>query len=195
MSIKDDEKYVKYLSEKVYFSSDIDEYEIRTFFDELAIRKREEPVEGGLQASMIVLPNKFAAKVNELDGNGLHLCEFVNLIKYLNNDHKYFSQKAMKYPTIYDEQSRIISEEAVEVCILDGEETLMIAISSFREINDYQKELLKKIILVCSEYFDNYQNIEIGINTPNVMVDYTYLNKDNYEDICSLIGNNNRIKR
>ena len=83
MNNKNDDRYVNYLSEKVYSSNSIGEYEIRSFFDELVYRKREDPVEGGLQASMIVLSNRFAAKVNEKDGTGLHLCEFVNLVKFL----------------------------------------------------------------------------------------------------------------
>ena len=196
MSIKDDDRYVKYLIERVHSSSDIDEYEIRSFFDELVLRKREDPIEGGLQASMIVLSNRFAAKVNEEDGYGSHLCEYVNLIKYLYNDHKYFSQEAMKFPMLYFKESSIISEEGVEICFLDGENSLIISISSFKMINDYQKDVLKKLLLVCSENLDYYQNIEIGINTPNVLLESTNLDMDNYESINSIIdGKNVKSKR
>lgn len=197
MSIRNDDRYVKYLSEKVYSSSDIDsDYELRMFFDELIFRKREDSVDGGLQAAMIVLSDRFAAKVNEEDGTSLHLSEFVNLVKYLNNDHEYFSQKAMKYPMLYSEQSEIISREGIEIRILDGEDTLMIAICFFSEINDYQKDILKKILFLCNSNLDNYQNIEIGISTPNVIVDFTDLDRGNYEYINSVIDSKqSRIKR
>ena len=198
MNIKNDDRYVKYLSEKVYCSSDINEsdYELRMFFDELVFRKREDPVDGGLQAAMIVLSDRFAAKVNEEDGTSLHLSEFVNLVKYLNNDNKYFSQKAMKFPMLYSEQTDIISREGIEIRILDGEDTLMIAICSFSEINDYQKDILKRILFICNSNLDNYQNIEIGISTPNVIVDFTNLDRGNYEYINSIIDSkHSRIKR
>lgn len=194
MNNKNDDRYVNYLSEKVYSSNSIGEYEIRSFFDELVYRKREDPVEGGLQASMLILANKFAAKVNEEDGYGLHICEYVNLVKYLYNDHKYFSQEAMKFPMLYSKESSIISEEGVEVRILDGDKSLIIYISSFKMINDYQKEVLKKLLLVCREKLDNYQNIEIGINTPNVLLESTNLDIDNYESINSIIDGKN-VKR
>jgi len=185
------------LSEKVYSSSDIDsDYELRMFFDELVFRKREDPVEGGLQASMIVLSDRFASKVNEKDGTSLHSCDFVNLVNYLNNDHKYFSEKAMRYPMIYFKQSEIIRKEGIEIRILDGDDTLMITVFSYNAINDYQKEILKKILFMCNSNLDNYQNIEIGISTPNVIVDFTNLNKDNFEYINSVIDNRySRIKR
>lgn len=194
MNNKNDDRYVNYLSEKVYSSNSIDECEIRSFFDELVYRKREDPVEGGLQASMLILANKFAAKVNEEDGYGLHICEYVNLVKYLYNDHKYFSQEAMRFPMLYSEQLDVIMQEGIEVRILDGDKSLIIYISSFKMINDYQKEVLKKLLLVCKEKLDNYQNIEIGINTPNVLLESTNLDIDNYESINSIIDGKN-VKR
>lgn len=194
MNNKNDDRYVNYLSEKVYSSNSIDEYEIRSFFDELVYRKREDPVEGGLQASMLILANKFAAKVNEKDGTGLHLCEFVNLVKFLNDDHTYFIDKAMRFPMLYSEQLDVIMQEGIEVRILDGDKSLIISISSFKMINDYQKEVLKKLLLVCREKLDNYQNIEIGINTPNVLLESTNLDIDNYESINSIIDGKN-VKR
>ena len=197
MNVKDDDRYVKYLSEKVYSSGDIDsDYELRMFFDELVFRKREDPVEGGLQASMVILSDRFASKVNEGDGTYLHLCEFVNLVKYLKNDHKYFSQKAMKFPMLYYKEFEIVREEGIEIRILDGDDTLMITVLSYNEINDYQKDILKKILFICYSNLDNYQNIEIGISTPNVIVDFTNINKDNFEYIISVVDNkHSRIKR
>lgn len=194
MNNKNDDRYVNYLSEKVYSSNSIDECEIRSFFDELVYRKREDPVEGGLQASMLILANKFAAKVNEKDGTGLHLCEFVNLVKFLNDDHTYFIDKAMRFPMLYSKQHDVIMQEGIAVRILDGDKSLIISISSFKMINDYQKEVLKKLLLVCREKIDNYQNIEIGINTPNVLLESTNLDIDNYESINSIIDGKN-VKR
>ncbi len=196
-----DDKYVKYLTEKIYSSrerdnSELAERELRLFFNELVERKRDDPFEGGVQASIVVLSDSFAAKVTEDDGHGLHSCAVINLIKYLKGDYKFYSQKAMRFPMLYLEQRSILSENGVEVRILDGSENLMLAISSFNNINDYQKDIIKKVISICNDIIDNYQNIEIGIHAPNVIVEFTNLNKESYENIInSITESNSKIKR
>jgi len=196
-----DDKYVKYLTEKIYSSRKEDnlelaERELRLFFNELVQRKRDDPFEGGLQASMVVLSDSFAAKVAEDDGHGLHSCAVINLIKYLKGEDKFYSQKAMRFPTLYLEQRNILSEEGVEIRILDGSENLMLAITSFNNINDYQKEIIKKVISISNDIIDNYQNVEIGIHAPNVIVEFTNLNKESFKNIInSITESNSKIKR
>ncbi|MBR3661370.1 MAG: hypothetical protein IKN63_05705 [Bacilli bacterium] len=63
-----DKYYIKNLEEKIYYginkNSEAINFEIiKSFFQELIKRKRNDPFEGGLQASMILFSTSFAGKV------------------------------------------------------------------------------------------------------------------------------------
>lgn len=195
-----DDRYVKRLEEKIYSSkgnkSELCDIELRLFFNELIERKREDPIEGGLQAGMIILSDEFAAKINENDGSGLHSCTNINLVKYLNNDYRYYSDKAMRFPALYWDQTKVLSEEGVEIRILNGSEELMIEMSAVNNINNYQKEIIKKIISICKDIMDNYQKVMIGIHIPNMVIECRDLNDESYEDIMDILKKSNvKIKR
>ena len=88
--VKDDEIiYTDRLEEKIYHATNKDSEEkineqLKLFFKELTTRKRNDAIEGGLQASLIIFPEIFAAKVNEEDGMGSHAQSNINLVEFIN---------------------------------------------------------------------------------------------------------------
>lgn len=62
--------------------------QIGLFFEELYKRRKDDTIEDGLQASAIIMPDAFAAKVNENDGIDSHKVTEINLLRYLKKYYK-----------------------------------------------------------------------------------------------------------
>lgn len=167
--------------------------ELESFFEELIKRKRNDPIEGGLQASMIILPTVFAAKINEEDGMSPHINSCVNLIKYINNDHKYLTREGTRNFNIYQKENTIINNDVIELRILDGEDTLMIAITSNKKTESlFELKMLKRITTICNNLMNNniYKNIDIGIHTHNFKIDFGEWTQEKRENIFSTLETN-----
>jgi len=98
------DRYIDTLKEKIYTATKEDGKEtnfeqVSSFLEEVAMRKRFDAVEGGLQAA-VILPNQFAAKINEEDGYDPHMNSKVNLIKYMNGGTIFLSHSGTKFPAL-----------------------------------------------------------------------------------------------
>ncbi len=188
-----DERYTDKLDETIYAFIETDNEEeinkkLTTFFKELVTRKRDDPFEGGIQAVIIILEDKCAMKVCERDGIGPHTNSAINLVKYLNNDHKYLSIIGTGLFKLSTKERNQIAREAVEARILDGKEELMFAINSkVEEKSEFQIEILNKIINLCKTLKDNntYKKVEIGVHTPKDDIEFEDLTDKHYENIIT----------
>ena len=148
------------LSEKIYHGNYLNiediKKQLKSFFNELIKRKRNDPLEGGLQASIIIYKDRCAFKINELDGAGLHVISEVNLTKFLYNDNNYLTEKAAGHFGLYMSEMMTITKDAISVRILDGEDKLMVAITSSGNIQSkFEIEVLKYIINICKNIKEN----------------------------------------
>lgn len=195
---EEEQLYTDTLEETIYSatSSDSEEKiqsELESFFEELIKRKRNDPIEGGLQASIVIFPNKFLAKVNEEDGMGSHSQSCINLVKYLNNDHKYLTKFGMRHFNLYPKERNQLNILGTEIRILDGEEELMLAIVSEKsKENIFELKIIMEIIKLCSILMNKnyYKNVDIGIHTPNIKIDFGEWTQEKRENIFSTLETN-----
>ena len=148
---------------------------LTSFFMELVERRKDDPFEGGLQASIVIMPDKATFKVCEDDGKAPHMQTMINSIKYMNNDNNYLTREGISYFALYSKELSQLSEECVEIRVLDGKKELMLAIVSNRDIKSlFQVSLLEKIFAICSSFLENkiYKDIVIGLSTPTEKIDF-----------------------
>ena len=169
--------YVSNLSEKIYHVYDYNDNmqkELDAFFKELVARRRYDSEEDGIQACMVIFPDKFAAKIAENDGLSSHFVTSINLVEFLNKKNKYLSNSGAGYFQLSIEERRILYE-AIQLRIIDNPDELMIAITSSVDIKStFQLKVLKNIVLQCKFLMDNnvYKNVAIGLNTPSIHIDF-----------------------
>lgn len=79
------------LEETVYEVRDIDtedniSFVLSSFMNELMERRKNDQLEGGMQASGVILPDKAGFKINEGDGKASHAHTLETLSQYLNGE-------------------------------------------------------------------------------------------------------------
>ena len=164
--------------------------ELSTFFSELVNWRRVDPFEGGLQAGAVIFPDKFAMKVCENDGFASHLDSFINLTKYLNNDYRYISSTGIRFHMIYANESRQIHDSGVTIRFLDGEDNLMLIITSKCEIlSQFQSEVLNRLLFFCKTLKDKnvYSSVNVGFINRNDVVELDDLSNEQYRRILDSI--------
>ena len=187
--------YTNRLTEKVY-SSNLEQSrenakeQINNFLTELHTRRREDPYEGGLQAEMVIMPEAFAAKVNENDGYDSHKITGVNLLRYIKKEDRYYSKEAVKkYGVLYYEANEILNN-GVEIRVLDGKNTIMFAIMSNKEIkSQFQIDILKSLIDNLKEIQSKrkYTHVKVGLMVSSIMIDTADIKVQMYEKIMKLL--------
>lgn len=193
--------YTNKLIEKVYYSNSKEKDEkakeqIQKFLTELHERRREDPYEGGLQAEMVVMPEAFAAKVNENNGYDYHKITGVNLLRYIKKEDKYYSKEAIKhYGLLYNEANDILNN-GVEIRILDGKNAIIVAIVSNKGIkSQYQIDTLKILIdnLKESQSKRLYTHVKVGLCTMNGTVECEDIKEQTYNKLINALENEEKI--
>lgn len=195
------EKFTDVLEEKIYCVKDTDgkdkiHEQVEAFFKEVHARRRNDPVEGGLQAAAVIYPHVFAAKVNEQDGYGAHMASHVNLTKFINGDTNYLTDDGMRFFANYQNELRQLHTNGVQMSVLGGDEHMMVAINATTDINSiFQLEVIKNVLDVCSELKKSggFKTIEIGLMTPCVRVAYGELDSDKHKQFATTIANEEKI--
>lgn len=187
--------YTKNMVEKIYYGTENNGEEkireqIGAFCDELYERRRDDSIEDGLQASVIIMPNAFAAKVNENDGIDPHKITEINLLRFLKNKNKYYKGEAAgNFMLIYDEAKEIM-RKCVEIRIIDGKNYFMAAIVSNREIkSEYQIKVLKTVIdyLRCLQQSRKYTHVHVGFHTPLTTVEFEDIKENMYNRLITAL--------
>ena len=185
--------YTNQLEEEIYHGEKSSKKEenkkaIEEFLSELVKRKRNDPLEGGLQAMMVILPASFAAKVNEEDGLSSHAREGVNLIKHMSGERKYLTNEAMGKIVLSQKETMQLLMEGIEVRILDGKDHLMVAIYSMNgKYTAFQIETIENLIDSLKKLKDNYKELEVGLHTQSINIEFNDLDENHYETIIQEI--------
>lgn len=195
------DKFTNVLDEKIYYASDTDDKEItyeqvEAFFREVHDHRRDDPLEGGFQASMVIYPHMFAAKSNGNNGYGGHQCCKLNLTRFVNGEKDYYTETGSRYPKLFMNDLGYLIRNGVEVSLLSGEEHLMVAILASTDINStYQLEVIRDILDVCGELKSNgsFKTIEIGFRTPCIKVEYGELDAAKHGEITGVINSEEKI--
>ena len=195
--MEEDKNYTETLEERIYEGRiENDEKDIlrqlNLFLSNIIKRKRDDPIEGGLQATMIILPTSFGAKVTENDGKSVHERGFVNLVKHLNGDRKYLTDEGIRKLYLYKEESLQKIREGIEIRILDGENHLMLAITAQNNNQtEFQFDIIKKLLKYCKQIKDRgfYDIVEVGFHTKNIKIDFEDLDDNHFREIMAEIEN------
>ena len=183
------------LEEKIYFGTDKNHQEelkakLNEFLSVLISRRRDDPIEEGLQAEMIIMPETFAAKVNEKDGLSTHLITKVNLLRFIKHKNTFYIDKAGGYNAIIHDEIEQLTRDGIDIRILDGETEAIFAINSIRKcLSDFQINILKTLITLLKEIQqDNiYSSVEVGLDTANSKVDIDNINEEKYQELITAL--------
>lgn len=181
------------LNESIYYSNNkSSEVEIRkqimNFLSELYKRRRNDMLEDGLQAAILIMPDAFAAKVNEQDGDTPHLLNIVNMERYMKGEKNFYNEKT-PISTIYDKYSEI-SSIGIQVRILDANEEIEFPIIAYNSIqSEFQLKVLEELTNLLKVVQTNkyYSNIRVGMNTPNTDIDVENFNDEIYKRLKSAL--------
>ena len=157
---------------------------ISGFFKELIARKRDDPFEDGMQASIIILPDRFGMKCCENDGKAPHSNTETNIVRHLNGERKYLTVEGTKRPALYNDELGQIIGEGIEVRVLDGEKELMLAIVAHKDLkSEFQIKILRKIFLVCKALKEKgiYETVNVGFHTPTSKIEFSDFDHEHNE--------------
>lgn len=191
------EVYTNILRERVYYcnSQENDENihnQIDWFLKELMSRRRNDPHEGGLQAEMIVMPEAFAAKVNENNGYGPHIIAGINLYKCIKHETRFFTEHALGNYGLFSKEVNEILKNGLEIRILDGKNTIMVAICANNNIkSEYQIKVLEILIDKLNDLQRNraYTHVKAGVNTPISYLEMDDVKRYAYDNLKIAIKN------
>lgn len=189
------------LKEKVYYSSkDDNDSNLNDFFNEIVKRKRDDVDDWGLQSSIVIRGEDYAAKVNENNGKESHHLTFSNLYQYLTGDNNYYSNTK----EITDDFIIRMNMESIKVRMISSEDTLkVICIGSIEDGPTlYQYGILKNIVEICNELrmMKSFDKIDLGLLVNGLFYfEFRDFNDEDYYLMCSKlddeINNINRIKK
>lgn len=194
--MNDDNKFIDFQEETIYTCNQIEsddeiDKKIANFFSILVNRRRNDPIEGGLQACTVIFPEKSAMKVCEMDGTAPHDNAFINLVKHMNGDYRYISLKGTEFPMICKVERRQLSESGIQIRILDGKNELMLAITSnLKSLSQYQTKMLNRVLLFCKMLKDNqtYARVIVGFHISEFEIEFEDLTSDHYNNILNSIN-------
>ncbi len=189
--MENDQRYTINQEEMIYVCNQIDNEEnidknIKEFFTELINRRRNDPVEGGLQACAVVFPDKSAMKICENDGTAPHANAFINLVKHLNGNRNYISVQGTSNFMISRNENKQLIESGIGIRFLDGADELMLAINSnINSLSSHQVDILRKLIVSCKTLKDNntYKNVKIGCYIADCKIDFEDLNDEHFNNL------------
>lgn len=191
MAINKENFLIDELEEKIYYGTKQNNEEelngvLKQFLIEVYKRRRNDPIEGGLQAEMIIMPEKFAAKITENEGLGSHYATSINLLRFIKGESSYYRDDVTQYSVIIKDEILDILTNGIEIRILAGQENIMFAISSNREhLSDFQIELLENQINLLKKVQQKNDDIyvEVGFSTPNSSIEFENIDNSEYEKL------------
>lgn len=184
------------LNEKVYSANSGDSKENITeilyyFLDELVKRKRKQSNIGGLSAGLVSSKDEFAAKVSENDGKSSHFLTSINLLKYLNGDDFYITERGVGNTSLYKDDLNKLFLSCIETRIMVGDRELLISFASNKEIlSEFQEDILQSIVDSCKLLIDNeiLDDVSLGFRTGQIDLRVSNWNGDEYKKMCDAIN-------
>lgn len=151
-------------TEKIYENSTE-----REFLKELYLRKREDALEGGIQAVGIILKNNSLYKINEEDGYEPHMYSFAGLCSYINKSTYTVFDRGKMMP-ILQEMKNCFNHGAAEVRITSSPTKTIFAITSSLELSYFQIQSI--YVLLLNAISLGFENIQLGVTSPNVNINF-----------------------
>lgn len=184
------------LNEKVYSANSGDSKENITeilyyFLDELVKRKRKQSNIGGLSAGLVSSKDEFAAKVSENDGKSSHFLTSINLLKYLNGDDFYITERGVGNTALYKDDLNKLFLSCIEARIMAGDRELLISFASNKGVlSEFQEDILQSIIDSCKLLIDNeiLDDVSLGFRTGQIDLRVSNWNDDEYKKMCDAIN-------
>ena len=179
------------LEEKVYTvnSGDSDEAiqtQVALFIKELLARKRHDPFEEGLQASMIIYPDKAGFKVAESDGRAVHAHTEETLAQYLDGETMFSSQESMGRPFLKKDDPHSSFGQLSRYCIscrtLAGQDSIVFAFTSNSNetLSKFQLSIMEQVATVSKRAVELglIKNIKYGVHMDDLKIEF-----DNNEEL------------
>ena len=177
------------LKEKVYFSSENEEKnftQLESFFQEFASRKRGNSFETGLNGGIVIMPTKWAAKINENDGKAYHAHTNMNLVRFLNGERNHFGSEleAGRYALSKEETKTILKEDIIVSLVSNKNNCRIIMFCYNNKHSAFQLSTLKMILRVGQEISKEYSDcLEIGFFNEDGIIDLDRLTLEQKEKI------------
>lgn len=165
------------------------------FLDELVKRKRKQSNVGGLSAGLVCSKDHFAAKVNENDGKSSHFLTSVNLVKYLNGDNFFITEKGVGNTSLYKNNLNDLFLSCIETRIMAGDRELLMSFASNKGVlSEFQEDLLQAIVDSCKLLIDNniLDDVSLGFRTGKMDLRVSNWNDEEYKKICDAIEEERR---
>lgn len=165
------------------------------FLDELVKRKRKQSNVGGLSAGLVCSKDHFAAKVNENDGKSSHFLTSVNLVKYLNGDNFFITEKGVGNTSLYKNNLNDLFLSCIETRIMAGDRELLMSFASNKGVlSEFQEDLLQAIVDSCKLLIDNniLDDVSLGFRTGKIDLRVSNWNDEEYKKICDAIEEERR---
>ena len=184
------------MNEKVYsadnsFTKENITEMIYYFFDEIVKRKRKSLSVGGLHAGLVASKDGFAAKVNEDDGKCSNFSTSINLVKYLNGEDFFITERALGTSKLYKKDLNELFLSCIDSRIVAGDrELLMSFISNKGELSEFQVDLLQAIADSCKLLVDNgiLDDVNIGVRVGEIDLKIDKWDDEEYNRLCAAIN-------
>ncbi len=190
------------LTEKIY-SEDISKGSIenkktlRKFLLEYAKRKRGANIhEDGFHGGIVIMHDKWAAKVNEEDGKDYHTNTNMNLVRFLNNEHHFGTENEASKKALHENEVQAVIDNNMIVNLLSSKDTAKILIFCYNNNHSsYQLSIVRDILEIGKELVRKYPDgIEVGFFNSDGIIEekyYTYEQKEKIETFLNQYDSNN----
>ena len=168
-----------HLEEKVFVlnsseSEDNNDYELNSFFNELLSRRRNDYLEGGLQACGVVFSEKAGFKIAERDGSATHAHTDESIAQYLNGETMFSGEDTLGQFNLRKNDPNAwinLPKNSFTVRIVASKDHLIFVFNTYQyKISPFQLEVIEKTF---NKIKQAYQN---GI------IKYPYINYTTRED-------------
>lgn len=169
---------------------------LRNFLQEV-VNKRAFNKEGGLQASIIILPDRVGAKICEKKGVASHQHSHINLYRFLNGNNNFLEPQDMGKIGLYLEDQEDIIRHCVEGRILSNPKEIGLILFAYQAtLTEFQKKVLETLTELLQEIQSQniYQTVKLGISTEEFSREFDELTEDTLVNMKQAFYENSNIK-
>ena len=161
------------LEEKVYVADhslldEVVDTEIKSFFEEILLRKRDEPFGEGLQACGVIYPDKVGLKIAEKDGKARHAHTLECISQYLDGEEKYSSIEGFGNPSTRKDDPHswdLIDKYGFTITFSVGEKKIVIVIKNQQYKHSlFQFKVIEDLIKYARLCYEKGLIPEVSIN-------------------------------
>lgn len=183
------------LTEKIYFlDNSYDEQTNKNmlinFFQEYISRKKGDSFQEGLHAGIVIAKDRWAAKINENDGQACHEHTNMNLIRFLNGSNYFLTEQEAAKKLLSKAEINQITKDLIHISLLSKEDKCRVLMFSYNNTHsNFQITIMKEILNICKEIKKNYQNnLEIGFFNRDGTIEVEELTKNHEMEIINYIS-------